>query len=190
MNKEQKLMEWLSRQDPFLYKVLSRAEHHRSLNAGLGTTEAGGSGGTFWGSVWNGVKVVGTEVAKAGYHILSDVAKMEIERKIREKYGSSQPPAGAVQAEVNAQAAKNQAVIQQAEQRVVNNQPINTTKAYTPQVIYDMSPEQEQQIDALAKRIADNESARAIQTQPQQAAGAMPSWLPLVAIGFLAFKFL
>lgn len=159
---ERVLIEWFKNVDPYQYQLAIERER---LRGGVG--EMGG----FWGTIWEGVKVVGTEVGKTAASALTSTAKAKIEAKLAEKYGPLPPPQVPQQVAVNQQAVNDQMY------RVMQGQQPAPSTPYIPPIQYTGTAQQQQEI---------KQHAAALENKTFDIQKVLP-WL---TAGFLAFKML
>lgn len=99
-----------------------------------------GEMGGFWGTIFEGVKVVGAEVGKAAASAISSTAKAKIEAKLAEKYGPLPPPQVPAQVQQNTQAVNDQMF------RVMQGQQPAQSTQYIPPIQYTGTPQQQVEI--------------------------------------------
>ncbi len=159
---EQVMIEWFRNVDPYQYQLAIERE---KIRGGMGAM------GGFWGTIWEGVKVVGTEVGKSAASALSATAKSKIEAKLAEKYGSLPPP------QVPQQVAVNQQAVNDEMYRVMQGQLPSTNTPYVPPIQYTGTPQQQVEIKQHAAALENSGGSFDIQKV-----------LPWLTAGFILFR--
>jgi hypothetical protein len=159
---EQVMIEWFKQVDPYQYQLAIERENLRGGMAAMGG---------FWGTIWEGVKVVGTEVGKSAASAISSTAKAKIEEKLAKKYGPLPAPQVPQQVAVNQQAVNDQMY------RVMQGQLPSRTSPYVPPIQYTGSPQQQVEIKQHAAALENSAGSFDIQKA-----------LPWLTAGFLVYK--